>query len=327
MMERLAILAALMLAVTPSVAAQRPQTVEPGAFETIRLDGEGRAVLRFDAEAPGLPAFDLMAAPDGLDAVTLSAPMSEEKGASTALVVLPSGRHELVLQGQARDDGQAMEIQGRLRLDPPYDGFEPNDNRDQARPIDLPFYQVIRLAEGDEDWFRIEAERGGVIGVHLHHAFDVYEGPQITFYEADGTQILQTATTVYGWRGMRYVRSEGRPILIRLTDSRAWRDNQPAAFKALEIVHYTPGAPANGTLVTLGLASADPSFYQLDLVGEAVGIEVRGAAEAEAVASELIRAVEARKAPVWPYWLAGVLLAIALAGGGYWYLRRSKQPS
>ncbi|WP_417497083.1 hypothetical protein [Maricaulis sp.] len=323
-MWRLVILSALALALalTPDAAAQRPQTVEPGRFETIRLDGEGRAVLRFDARAAGLPVFDLMAAPDGLDAVTLSAPARDEKAASTALVVLPSGRHELVLQGQARADGQPMEIQGRLRLDPPFDAFEPNDHRDQALPIDLPFYQVIRLAEGDEDWFRVEAERGGVIGIHLHHGSGGYDGPQMTVMEADGTVIFQTDINAYSWRSMRYVRSGGRPILIRLTDSRAWRDNQAGAFKALEIVRYAPDAPVNGTLVTLGVESEDPSFYQLALVGEAVGTEVRGADEAAAVASELTRAVEARNAPVWPNWLGGLLLALALAGGGYWYLRR-----
>jgi len=325
MMRWAAILPVLMLAVTPAATAQRPQSVEPGAIETIRLDGEGRAVLRFDAAAPGLPAFDLMAAPDGLDSVRLSPPVSDVKGASSALVVLADGRHELVLQGQARADGEAMEIQGRLRLDPPFDAFEPNDFRDQARPIDLPFHQVIRLAEGDEDWFRIEAERGGVIGIHLHHAFNAYDGPQITVYEADGTLIFQTNSSAYGWRGMRYVRSEGRPILIRLTDSHAWSGNQVAAFKALEIVHYAPDAPVNGTLVTLGVESEDPAFYQLALVGEAVGTQVRGASQAEAVASELTRAVEVRPAPLWPYWLSGLLLVIGLAGGGYWYLRRGKR--
>jgi len=324
-MWRLVIIPVIFLAAASSVAAQRPQTVDPGVFQTIRLDGEGRAVLRFDATAPGLPAFDLIAAPDGLGSVTLSPQVTDVKGASSDLVALPTGRHELVLQGPARADGQSMEIQGRLRLDPPYDAFEPNDRRDQAHAIDLPFYQVIRLSEGDEDWFRVEAERGGVVGIHLHHAFGDYAGPQMTVFNADGTVIFQTGENAYAWRSMRYVRSEGRPILIRLTDSSSWSDSQVGAFKALEIVRYAPDAPVNGTLVTLGVESEDPSFYQLALIGEAVGTRVRGADQAEAVASELTRAVDTRHTPVWPFWLAGLLLVAGLAGAGYWFLLRGKR--
>lgn len=324
MMRRLAGLLALMLAWAPPALAQRPQTVEPGAFETIQFNGEGRAVIRFTASAPGLPAFDLMAAPDGVSSVSLGTPVDDETGMAGVLVVLPAGRHDLVLQATPREDGQAMEIQGRLRLDPPYDGFEPNDSRDQARRIELPFYQVIRLAQGDEDWFRVDEPRGGVIGIHLHHAFDGYDGPQITVLDADGGVMLETADNAFAWRSMRYVRSDGRPVWVRLTDSRAWGENQAGAFKALEIVHYMPDAPVNGTLVTLGLESDDPSFYQLGLVGEALGVRVRGAGQAEAVASELARAVDTRHLPLWPFGLAASLLALGLTGGGYWYLSRAK---
>jgi hypothetical protein len=317
------LLSALLLGLaglTP-VLAQRPQTVEPGAIETIRLDAEGRAVLRVTATDAGVPAFDLLAGPEGLDSVSVLTGEGEKVVPMAVPQVLAPGRHDLTIQGAARPDGRTMEIQGRLRLDPPLDAFEPNDAREQARRIELPFYQIIRTAQGDPDWFRIETQNGGVIGIHLHHFGDAYTGPQLTVLEADGTVIFQTGDNAYAWQSMRYVRSTGRPIYLGITDSQAWDEGNARAFKALEIVRYIPNAPVNGSLITLGLESEDPSFYQLDLVGEALGAAVRPAGEAEIVASELARAAGLAPRALWPRLLAAGLLLAALAAAGFWYFR------
>ena len=318
------LLSALLLGLaglTP-LQAQRPQTVEPGVIEAIRLDAEGRAVLRVTARDAGLPAFDLLAGPAGLEGVTLLIGEGDKQVAMVTPRVLGPGRHDLTIQGTARADGRAMEIQGRLRLDPPLDAFEPNDTREQARRIELPFYQIIRLSNGDPDWFRIDADSGGVIGIHLHHFGNGYEGPQIAVLDADGEIIFQTANNSFAWRGMRYVRSEGRPIYVGLNDSRGWEEGNAGAFKALEVVHYRPNGAVNGSLITLGLANEDPSFFQLDLIGEALGARVRPAGEAESVASELARAAGIAPRALWPWLMgAGLLLLAVLAAAGFWYFR------
>ena len=311
-----------------SVSGQRPDRVEPGRIETVVLDETGSAVLRVDIDHPGVPAFDIFSAPPSVTQLRLSlVEDAEALKAPEGIPILPAGRHDLLVSAAEGYDGGPAEIQGRLRIDPALDAFEPNDTPDAAAEIDLPFHRIVRLADGEWDWFRVDPGRGGVVGIHLHYWGGDYTGPGIRVLDADREEIFRTANTDWSWRGMRYVRAEGRPLYIGVTDDRSWRDNQAGGFKTLEIVRYAPTGAVSGSLVTLGLEADDPSFFQLDLVGEALGSPVHTADEAEAVASELARAVERRDEGGINPWIA-LLLLIVLAGGGYlcgayFYRRRS----
>lgn len=313
----------------PAAVGQRVQSVEADRIETIRLDENGQARLRLSVERASQPGFDLFSGPAGVAelSLVLDTGDTDDKSDASRPRVLAPGRHEFTLSASDPATAGDVEIQGRIRLDPPLDAFEPNDRYEDAVPIEIPFHQVIRLSDGDWDWFEVEAPRGGVIGIHLHGWRGGYSGPQIQVLDTRGEQVLLTGTASWAWQGMRYVRARGGRLFVGVTDSNSWSDSDGGGFKALEIVHYLPMERVNGSLITLGLDGEDPSFFQLDLVGEAVGQEVHTADEADAVAAELTRAVEAglrRGIPAW-VWLL-ILLVLAGGGAGGWWYWRWKNP-
>ena len=314
-------LALITLLSSPGFSLQRTQTLTADQIETVRLDENGQAVIRIEVENTGLPTFDLFSGPAELSTLTMTLIDGEPGGKRAGPVILLPGRHDITLSAPEGYDAGPVEIQGRLRLDPPLDAFEPNNLPDQATAIELPFYQVVRLSGSDWDWFRVEPGRGGVVGIHLHYWGGGYSGPQIRVVNAEGEQLLGTEINPYSWRGMRYVRARGEPLFIGVNDSSDWRANQADGFKMLEIVHYRPTGQSNGTLITLGLGENDTSFFQLDLVGAATGTPVHTADEAATVASELARAVSGDTDGEWPAWLS-FLIIIVLGAGGYYGYRR-----
>jgi hypothetical protein len=313
--------ALIALLTAPGLASQRAQNLTADEIETLRLDEDGRALIRVQVDHASLPAFDLFSGPAELSDLTMALADSEPGDKRAGPLILLPGRHEIILTAPEGYESGATEIQGRLRLDPPLDAFEPNDTVAQATPIDLPFHQIVRLSGEDRDWFRVEPGRGGIIGIHLHYWGGGYLGPQIQVVNAAGDQLLATEINIYSWRGMRYVRAEGEPLFIGVNDSYDWAPNQADGFKMLEIVHYRPTGAANGTLITLGLGETDTSFFQLDLVGAATGTPVRTADEAAAVATELARAVSGRSFGVWPSWVTFLIILVVGAGGYYGYRR------
>jgi hypothetical protein len=337
-MRTLALICILLLAGAPSLHAQSRQTLAVDRIETVRFDEDGQARIRFDTNHPGVPGFDVFSAPADFGNVQIILPENSDAGdgadktataglSITRGLIVTEGRHEVVLQATPLESGRTVEIQGRLRLDPLLDGFEPNDTYQQAQRINLPFHQIVQLSAGDLDWFRIDAPRGGIVGIHLHHTGDGYTGPGIEVLDHDGEQIFLTQDNSWSWRGMRYVRSEGRALYVGLRDQYAWSDDQTGgSYKSLEIVQYQAGLLPSGALVTLGLESEDPAFYQLGLVGEALGMPVHSADEAGAIAEELDRAVigtAPTSTPIYLLILLGVLVLVA-SGGAYWWFQHRK---
>jgi len=128
-----------------SVSGQRPDRVEPGRIETVVLDETGSAVLRVDIDHPGVPAFDIFSAPPSVTQLRLSlVEDAEALKAPEGIPILPAGRHDLLVSAAEGYDGGPAEIQGRLRIDPALDAFEPNDTPDAAAEIDLPFHRIVR---------------------------------------------------------------------------------------------------------------------------------------------------------------------------------------
>lgn len=327
-MMRMLLCLTLLVAPSAAQAQNRTQAVDPDRIEDVQLDDEGRATLRFRTDDVGRLHADIFSAPDTAGQISVNfrdpnAPAPTERAAPASPVWAP-GRYEADVQ--AANPGSAM-IQLRINVDIPLDEYEPNNTRDTATRVDLPFEGIIRLAADDPDWIRVDPPAGGVLGVHLH-ATGALDGPRIRIYEGGGTLLLQSEATFWGYRGMRYVRATGRPLYIELTDTNTFGEGDANAFKTLEIVHYSPeGAPSSArSLVTLSLEGEDPSTFQLDLVGEAIGVETVAANEADSVARELDTAIRGRKIN-WGIAVAALLLLLGLGGGVvfFWWWTSAKR--
>jgi len=273
-----------------------PASVDTGELNALRLNGEGHCVVRFETERAALFLGEVFSSPSASGEITVMfrprGGNDDEDAEKVAVSVYPPGRYEAVIQ--AENPGSAV-VQFRVGLGRPTDDFEPNNLQSEAFDVDLPFAGIVHLSNGDADWFRIDPEPGGVIGIHLHTGYS-YTGPHIGVYDRDGTEILITAATDWGVRGMRYVRSTGRPMFIAVWDTVSWGERDGYGYKTLEIVQYRPlSDPASArSLVTLGLEGEDPAFFQLDLIGEAIGVETVQADEAAEIARELAAAIQGR---------------------------------
>lgn len=326
-MMRVLLILALLLATGAAQVQSRAQSIEPDRIEDVRLDDEGRATLRFRTEHIGRLRADIFSTPDTAGQITVSFrdPNAAPTSGKTAVrsPIWDAGRYEADVQ--AANPGSAI-VQLRVSVDIPLDEFEPNDTRETAARVEIPFEGVIRISNGDPDWFRVDPPTGGVLGIHLHrYNPQQLDGPRFRVFEGDGTLLLESAEAFWGYRGMRYVRATGRPLYIEASAPNNFGENDVDAFMGLEIVLYRPeGAPASArSLVTLSLEGEDPSMFQLDLVGEAIGVDTVAANEAGGVARELDTAIRGRKVN-WGIAIAGLLALLVLGGGGYFVWRRTR---
>ncbi|MEE2525718.1 hypothetical protein V0U79_05015 [Hyphobacterium sp. HN65] len=316
MMRFLLSVLAAMLLLSASTAAQ--QRLVAGEVTTLRLDDAGEALVRIDLDHAAAVELPVFAGPETVQAVFIT-PNGDTGIAPAQTLVLPAGRHQLAVSGGPAGEGETV-IQVRPHFLPPNDAFEPNDTPETAREVELPFHQVVRLSHGDWDWFQVDPGRRGILGVHLLANRGGHYGPQIRVVDADGVELYLSPTDQGGWNGMRYVRVDSGPVFVGVTDSSPWADQQPDGFKALEIVRIEPMTSSSGRLITLSLETDDPSFFQLGLVGDALGMDVRAADEADRVATELAQVVRGEgfrsDGRNWIIWLIPALaLASAIAGG------------
>lgn len=320
------VLVCVTLVSAPGVRAQT--RLDPKEIVTIELDEDGAAEISLRLERPAQIRFDVFSGPDALVDVTIlemADDQTVENQDRSEVMVLGPGRHRLELAGSGPDGPAGGVVQGRVFARPPNDAFEPNDDIAQARETELPFHSVIRLANQDWDWFRVDPPRRGVLGIQLHSWRGGYFGPEIRVVDEDGEVLYVSPSENGGWSGMRYVEVTGRPVFVGVTDPGTWHDQQTDGYKSLEIIMIEPLGRMMGQLITLGVEADDPSLYQLAQIGNALGVELRAANEAEAVASELSRVVEGRgRRGVPPLLLAGLGLLVLLGGlgGGIWFWRR-----
>lgn len=301
--------------------------------EIIELDFETETPtrVRLDLDAAALVRVDVFAGDEAVQAVRLrrtnASDAADAAGDLSDFLVLGPGRHDLDLVARGAADPVAGRIQARISASPPNDGFEPNNRPDEAVEIDLPFNRIVRLSQNDWDWFLVDPPRAGVLGIQLHAWRSPYGGPLIRVETLEGELLYASPNSPGGWNGMRYVNVTGAPVRIGVTDTNNWRDNQWHGYKALEIVLIEPLGGMRGQLITLGLEGGDAGWLQLAQIGQALGTELREANEAEAVSTELLRAVEgqAETGPGWSVLLLGGLAVLVLAGGGVWAWHRRKR--
>lgn len=321
-------LACILLMLLPGIAVAQP-TLDLDEIETVKLDEDGKAEIRVRTDRPGVLRADLFSAPDSVGAIAVTfepeqavegeeAPLPVPVGAMT----VEKGRHTLLVSAA---NAGAANIQLRLMLEPPLDLYEPNDTRDAAVKLDTPFLGLVRVSAGDEDWFRVDAPRGHLIGVHLRTRSG-YTGPAIAFVDGKGEVLQETARDNWGHRGMRYFKSEGRPVYIQITDTYNWGAEDWRAYRQLAIETYEPDRSSPNVFVKLDMQEGDSSGEQIDYVGEAAGSRVSSAVEATEIAAELERAVTDERGSNWGIYIL-VGLAGLLAGGGFAVYRRMKTKS
>ncbi|MBI1235347.1 MAG: hypothetical protein GC188_01525 [Alphaproteobacteria bacterium] len=279
------LLPALAAALLLSVSAAAQQRLEAGEVAILRLNDAGETRVRIDLDHPSEVQLPVFAGPEAVTTVFIT-PGAEADRAPSQRLVLPSGRHDLVVSGGPVGESETV-IQVRPQFLPPNDAFEPNDTPDTAWQADLPFHRVVRLSHGDWDWFRVDPGGSGILGVQLLGNRGTYDGPRIRVVDAAGRELYISPPGTGGWNGMRYVRVDRGPVFVGVTDSSPWAEQQPDGFKTLEIRRIEPVTEISGRLITLSVETDNPSFYQLDLVGEALGMDVRAADEADRVAAEL----------------------------------------
>ncbi len=315
----------MILALADPAAAQ--QRLKPGEVTILRLDDAGEARVRVDLDFASEVVLPVFSGPEAVAAVFIT-PAGTSDMAPAQRLVLPAGRHELDVSGGPVGEGETV-IQVRPQFLPPNDAFEPNDTPETARRVDLPFHRVVRLAHGDWDWFEVDPGGRAILGVQLLGLRGGYDGPQIRVVDAAGTDLYTSPAGTGGWNGMRYVRVERGPVFVGVTDSSPWAEQQPDGFKTLEILRVEPVTGISGRLITLSVETDDPAFYQLGLVGEGLGMDVRAANEADRVAAELSQVVRGEgfssRSPGWIIWMILGLALASAAAGTFVILRRRKR--
>ncbi len=330
-MMRLMLILILLLAFPVAAQAQgRVLTIDVDTIEDVTLGDEGRRVVRFRTEHTGRLRADLFSHADSTGVISFT--FQEAGGSDDEKDALPAvvgpGRYEAIIQ--AVNPGAAT-IQVRIWLDIPLDEFETNDSRETARRIDIPFDGVISLSGTDRDWFRVDTASGGVLGIQLYTG-GASTTARIAVYDHAGTEVFLSDDNPWGTTGMRYVRSTGRAMYILVWDQTEWGDTDAANYKTLNVRQYRPeGTPASdNALVTLSVEGDSTASFQLDLIGDAIGVNTVAANEADAVARELRTAIEGQNNSIWRSVLA-LLVLIVLGVGGffgrrYWQQRSGKAP-
>ncbi len=296
-------------------AQGRPQTIDIDTIEDVALGEDGRRIVRFRTEHTGRLRADLFSAPESAGAISFTfREQGGGEGAEPLPAVVGPGRYEAIVQ--AVNPGAAT-VQINIWLDVPLDEFEPNDTQESATRIDIPFDGIIRLSHNEVDWFRVDTNPGSILGVHLYTGGS-FTGLRIGVYDQSGTELYISDDNQWGTEGMRYVRTTGRPMYIAVWDSNQWADSDAAAYKTLIVRQYRPqGTPtSDNALVTLSVEGDSTASFQLDLIGDVIGVSTVEANEADAVARELRVAIEGRQSSFWMQVLMLLGLAV-LAGGGY----------
>lgn len=129
-------------------AQNRPLNVDVDRIEDVRLNEEGRRILRFRTNRVGRLRADIFANPDSTGAISVT--FRERGNDDTDSDTPPSdvwgaGRYEAVVQ--AVNPGSAI-IQMRVTLDVPLDEYEPNNSLETAARVDLPFRGMVQLNQG-----------------------------------------------------------------------------------------------------------------------------------------------------------------------------------
>jgi hypothetical protein len=312
-MKRLAALAAALLIAGAAQAA--PPAFPLGEIRPLSLDAAGQTVVTVKPKGLAVLEADIFAAPDAAGDIVLEVLGKDGQPLPPGS---PAGPGPVQVRIKAASPG-ATRIQLRVRADPSVDGFEPNDARGKARKAALPFAGWIEIGPGDQDWFRVEAPAGGVVGVSLSPT----PAGRLRFLDARGAVIQETAANGSIGGGITYVATRGGRLYVVVEGP----ESGGRQVSRLTISRYAAPRGADGALVTVGVGEDSETREQLNLAARAAGAKAIDAQDADAIGGALTEALATTPAAAKrPPWLMALIAALALAaaGGGFLLWRRTR---
>lgn len=207
------------------------------------------------------------------------------------------------------------QLQLRLSLEPALDIYEPNDTLETAAEVSVPFFGLIDIIGSSDDWFKVEVPKNKIVGAQLH-AGEAYGKYFIGFYDENGTQLYLSDDTDWGTDGMRYFKSDGGPLYIKVYENTGVTFFDPQTFILFEIQSFSPNMDNPNTFVKIAMGGNDRASSQIDFVSEAAGTNVANAEESIDITEELTRAVSRQNDTEQGWVLWGVFGAIIIAAIG-----------
>ena len=311
--------------------SQEPVRIDLEEISTITLDSSGSAVVSISVPQTAIIRPDIFSATPGAEPLAFRYTNPEINPIQEFMPHIPmsstiveAGDYEITLQSNYSGDTPA-EVQVRFSLEPPLDNFEPNDTMETATQIDLPFIALIDLGDGGQDWFRVRAPAGAVIGTHLMARWSHY-GYFISYYDADGVLLYRTINEEWGVHGARYFESDGRDLFIQVVDESGYRDPENRSYEVLEIAAYLPSGHNPNAFVKIAMGADEESSRQADFIGGASGTRVADATESIDITEELIRTVEERKSFYQsPSFIAAMLCLVLSASLIGWQVSKNRR--
>ncbi len=312
-----------------SAHAQDAMPVELDEIVSISLNHDGQATISVNVPRTGVLAPNLFSDTSAYGEIAFEyaarPPETEnenDRNTPFHLRIVEAGEHEIHLRSTYAPL-DPTDVQIRLTLEPALDNYEPNDTLASATEITLPFTGLINLDDGGEDWFKISASEGSIVGAHLMPR-NPHQGYFVSFYDAQGTELFRSDDESWGYQGMRYFASDGGELFVQVVDTYGYSDREDPVYSLLEIDAYLPDRFNPNAFVKIAMGADTGASLQIDFVGEASGTRVTDAKEAVDITQELIRTVQERTRDL-AYWytlFSAILAAIAFALIGYMFVKK-----
>jgi len=324
---RIICILALTITCAISVPAMAKTEVDLDIIETIKLNAKTPTSVQINVPKTGLLRADIFST-SGITGTVHIAFQIDKIESSDNEFINPAKTSKVVNKGRYTADiwaegNQVGEVQVRFTLDPALDIYEPNDSLSQAKSITTPYLGLVRVSAGDEDWFRVDVPSGNIIGAHLRTQSQ-YAGPEISFHKVSGELLYGSSKDEWGHRGMRYYRSEGKPVLIKIIDNYDWNPHDVRAFRQLAIEAYPPASNGTNLFVKIDMNAAVNSSTQIDFISAASGSRTASAAEADEISTALQEAFRPNKISLRLSIIISAIGLIALLGLGWLYWRKQK---
>ena len=221
------------------------------------------------------------------------------------LIWVQPGGYDLIVRLSDRTITGGISL--RIEINEPLDRTEPNDSKEQAIAIDLPFRKRVFLeAENDVDWFSFTIGEEGVLSAAATDA-------GLEIYAADGEPLPLPDTS----EGTRYLIVQPGPYYARVHSVSNVR------FGKITLRHYPPSSIAAeiNRIIGVGLESDPETAGQMRAVSYATGTPLVETTDVAEIAAALEEASGASKGAPWWLW-AGLLVGILIAAGAYFLSRK-----
>lgn len=221
---------------------------------------------------------------------------------SSSVIDLAPGTYDLVTRIVEPVD---TDITLRLKLTPSLDRTEPNDTRELATEISLPFRRHLFLeAENDVDWLTFILPVEGVLSAAIRDGY-------LSLYNEDGKNLpLGDASS-----GTRYLIADPGTYFVEVSGY-AGKSTSKVTLR-----HYPPseiGAEIN-RIIGVGLEDNEETRRQMEAVSYVTGAPLVTTNNVEEISTALAEASGQRDGLSWIWYLLGL---VVFGGGAYVFLRQ-----